>query len=210
MFIWIHGLQPPTVNGSLCTDLGRLWTAVCREDWLCLQSTEQAAPLFCYWELNSHSRSPQVLVPLQVGSRFHMYILTSLCNPCLVVMLCKQPSLPEQWFPRALRAFAGEAFPPNKQYCMSWQMTLVKELWICVGLFLFATSAAWTILGKVNWPLSSPGCWKDGIHKECTSSRQHSSMSVLTSDPISTNSVRQRRYFFPRGEQLPSGEPDNV
>jgi len=84
------------------SDLGRLWTAVGREHWLCLQNTEQAPPLFCYRELNSCSHSSRVLVPLQVGSRFHLCILTSLCNARLLVMLYKQPSLPEQWFPRAL------------------------------------------------------------------------------------------------------------
>jgi len=36
-------------------------------------------------------------------------------------------------------------------------------------------------------------------------------MSVLTSDPISTNGVTQGRYLtaFPR-EQLPTGAPDSV
>lgn len=123
-------------------------------------------------------------------------------------MLVNKHPLPEQCFPRALslRVSAGEALPPNKLFCISWQMALLKELWICVGLFLFAASAAWSILRKVNWPLSSPGHWQDGIHNECTSSSRCSSMSGLTSDPFSTNSARHRRCLtpFPREEQTPA------
>lgn len=57
--------------------------------------------------------------------------------------------------------------PTNR--VISWQTTLVTELWICVGLFLFATSATLSILKKVSWPLSSTSRWQDGIHNECTS-----------------------------------------
>lgn len=92
MLVWIHGLQPPTVNGSLCTDLGRLWTAVGREVGFVSRMLHKLHPSPVPPELTSWSHSPQVLVPLQVGGRFPMYILPSLCDPCLVVMLYEQSS----------------------------------------------------------------------------------------------------------------------
>lgn len=209
MLIWIHGFQPLPVSGSLCIDLGRLWTSVGGEDWLCHQNDEQAAPplLLLRAQLTQAFSSGSCSFP---GSKQVSHV--HLCIPmqslpgkeCFV----NNRPLPEQCFPRALSltVSAGEAFPPNKLFCISWQMALLKELWICVGLFLFAASAAWSILREVNWPLSSPGHWQDDIHNECTSSSQCSSMSGLTSDPFSTNSARHRRYLtpFPRGEQTPA------
>lgn len=158
--IWIHGLQLLTVNGNLCTDLGRLWTGVSREDWLYPQNTEQAAPLFCYRELNWCSRSPQVLVPLQAGNSLQ-YILTSLCNPCLVVMLYNNLLLPEQWFPGALtvRVFAGEAFPSNKTLSPDKLLHQMNHefVWACfflLPLLLLKYSQEGQLIFMEPWPLA--------------------------------------------------------
>lgn len=130
-------------------------------------------------------------------------------NALQTTFLCQNSGFLELWLWEVLQR---KCYLPTNSIVSPEKWLLVKELWICVGLFLFATSAAWNILRKVNWPLSSPGHWQDAIHNECTSSSQCSSMSVLTSDPIATNSVRQRRYLtsLPRGQQLPTGVPDRL